>query len=174
MKRITLILIVLILLVMPTLVLASSNQDIINYMNRTFTIGGQSWTLPASDRVQIERYLAQNTLTSEQVDSLLGYAREIESILQAAGTTDHTRLTDAQRRAIGDKLVAMGNLLGLRVAIDWVNGTIVVTDANGNTVFVSGRAFKGTGSDAMMAVGVLAASVIAIGGLAFVISKKRG
>ena len=173
MKKITVILVVLILLAVPTLVLASANQDILNYINRTFTIGGEAWTLPASDRVQIERFLSQNTLTSEQVDSILGYAREVEAILQEAGTTNISELTDAQRRAIADRLVAAGNVLGLRVVIDWANGSIVVTDSNGRTVFVSGRAFKATGSDIMMSVGITAVAIVTIAGTAYVITKKE-
>ena len=86
MKKIKIIVAMLIaIIIMGTAnVFAATTNELIN---EVYSIGSK-YGLTNSDKVKIERYLRDNPVTEAEADKLIEKAKEIDSIMQKAGTTD--------------------------------------------------------------------------------------
>ena len=58
---------------------------------------GKKYGMTSADKVKVERYLSENTVTDEQANAIVAKADEAIAVMEAAGTTDYSKLTDAQK-----------------------------------------------------------------------------
>ena len=95
MKKIKIIVAMLIaIIIMGTAnVFAATTNELIN---EVYSIGSK-YGLTNSDKVKIERYLRDNPVTEAEADKLIEKAKEIDSIMQKAGTTDITKLSEEDK-----------------------------------------------------------------------------
>ena len=88
---------------------AATNAELVN---KVYSIGSK-YGLTSADKVKIERYLADNPVTEAEADTLISKAEEIDSIMESAGVTDPTKLTQADK----DRIQSIANEAA--AILDW-------------------------------------------------------
>ena len=112
------LLIVMLVAFLAGTVNAATESELLEYLSKDFTVGGKTISISAADKVKIERYLNENEVTAEQADSIIAKVDEAVAVLEKAGETDLTKLSQADK----DKLVNIANsaasVLGLSISYD--------------------------------------------------------
>ena len=147
MKKIKIIVAMLIaIIIMGTAnVFAATTNELIN---EVYSIGSK-YGLTNSDKVKIERYLRDNPVTEAEADKLIEKAKEIDSIMQKAGTTDITKLSEEDKSKIKEIAEEAASILNL----------------------IERGKLAYTGNNNFMVYGIIAVAVIALATLLVV--KKR-
>lgn len=132
---------------------------------------GSKYGMTSADKVKIERYLSENTVTDEQANSIVAKADEAIAVMEAAGTTDYSKLTDAQK----DKLKSIANSAAAIIDVKLVfkKNTVEIYDNAGKLIETIGQnngKLAYTGNNVNV---VLTTSVIAIIALAITVATKR-
>lgn len=83
------ILFVMVLAMCTSIVSATTKAEL---PDQLFAIGSK-YGATASDKIKIERYIADNDLTDAQATAIVAKAKEIAAIMDAAGVTDPTKLS---------------------------------------------------------------------------------
>lgn len=153
---------------------AATESELLEYLSKEFTVGGETVSISESDKVKIERYLNENEVTAEQADYVIGKVDEAIAILQSAGETDLTKLSREDK----DSLISIANdaasELGLSVSYDASSKTLSVYkdgELIESTSITSGSELVQTGSTNYVLYAVIAVAVIAIA--AVVVKKVR-
>lgn len=167
MKRLAVatLLVVMVVCVLAGTVNAATESELLNYLSKEFTVGGETVSISASDKVKIERYLNENEVTAEQADSIIAKVDEAIAIMEAAGESDITKLSQADK----DKLMSIANSaaseLGLSLSYDASSKTLSVYK-DGKLIesssIASSNELVQTGSANYVYVAILAVAVIAI------------
>lgn len=92
---------------------AASTSQLIN---EVYSIGSK-YGLTSSDKVKIERYLADNPITEEEADALIAKAKEIDNIMKEEGVTDITKLSEEAKSKIKDIANSAASILNLTLTI---------------------------------------------------------
>ena len=92
---------------------AASTSQLIN---EVYSIGSK-YGLTSSDKVKIERYLADNPVTEEEADELIAKAKEIDNIMKEEGVTDITKLSEEAKSKIKDIANSAASILNLTLTI---------------------------------------------------------
>ena len=95
---------------------AASTSQLIN---EVYSIGSK-YGLTSSDKVKIERYLADNPVTEEEADALIAKAKEIDNIMKEEGVTDITKLSEEAKSKIKDIANSAASILNLTLNIKYV------------------------------------------------------
>ena len=132
---------------------------------------GSKYGMKSADKVKIERYLSDNTVTDEQANAIVAKADEAIAVMEAAGTTDYSKLTDAQK----DKLKSIANSAAsiIDVKLVFKKNTVEIYDNAGKLIETIGQnngKLAYTGNNVNV---VLTTSVIAIIALAITVATKR-
>ena len=132
---------------------------------------GSKYGMTSAAKVKIERYLSENTVTDEQANAIVAKADEAIAVMEAAGTTDHSKLTDAQK----DKLKSIANSAAAIIDVKLVfkKNTVEIYDNAGKLIETIGQnngKLAYTGNNVNV---VLTTSVIAIIALAITVATKR-
>lgn len=132
---------------------------------------GSKYGMTSADKVKIERYLSENTVTDEQANAIVAKADEAIAVMEAAGTTDYSKLTDAQK----DKLKSIANSAAsiIDVKLVFKKNTVEIYDNAGKLIETIGQnngKLAYTGNNVNV---VLTTSVIAIIALAITVATKR-
>ncbi len=132
---------------------------------------GSKYGMTSADKVKIERYLSENTVTDEQANAIVAKADEAIAVMEAAGTTDYSKLTDAQK----DKLKSIANSAAAIIDVKLVfkKNTVEIYDNAGKLIETIGQnngKLAYTGNNVNV---VLTTSVIAIIALAITVATKR-
>lgn len=132
---------------------------------------GSKYGMTSADKVKIERYLSENTVTDEQANAIVAKADEAIAVMEAAGTTDYSKLTDAQK----DKLKSIANSAAAIIDVKLVfkKNTVEIYDNAGKlieTIAQNNGKLAYTGNNVNV---VLTTSVIAIIALAITVATKR-
>ncbi len=131
---------------------------------------GQKYGMKASEKVKMERYLADNKLSDEKCNEILALANEADRIMKENGETDYTKLpTDikAQLKSLANQAAS-------------VAGVTLTFSADGIDVYKDGKLIESvTESNTLPYTGnnvnsILVVSSIAVVALAtvFVVRKK--
>ena len=147
---------------------ASPNDDIIAAL--------KSAKVPATYLIQAENYLKTTTVTAEQSTAVIAQISEADAIVAAAGVTDITKLSAADKNAIIENIVAAGDAIDLTVSVTkQSNGQhlVVAKDASGNTVLnFTSNEVKQTGMDnTIIYVGML--MIVLAAGSVFVLRRTN-
>lgn len=125
-----------------------------------------------AEKVKIERYLADNTVTDAQADAILAKADEAVAIMKAEGVKDVTKLSATARNQV--KTIAQSAASEIGVTLTYSNGKAKIYDANGKlieTVTVSNTgklAYTGNNVNTILVVSSVAVIALAVA----VVAKK--
>lgn len=147
-KTVTLLMVLLLIVGSSASVFAATEDDIIQALRDA--------KVPETYIIQAENYLKENDVTSEDASAIIAKIEDSKAILDAAGVTNVTELSDADKQELLDNVRSAGEVLDLTFTISASNGSydVVVTDAEGAVVteFKSNQVNQ-TGANPIMFVG---------------------
>ena len=153
---------------------AATESELLEYLSQEFTVGGETVSISEADKVKIERYLNENEVTAEQADAVIAKVDEAVAVLEAAGETDITKLSQEDK----NKLMGIANdaasTLGLSLSYDASTKTLSVYKDGQlieSTSITSSEELVQTGMTNYVYIAILAVVVIAIA--AVVIKRAR-
>lgn len=148
----------------------SVNATTADSVNEIYTIGSK-YGMTENDKQQLQNFIDRNEITEAQATKLVKKAKEAEAVMTAAGKTNYSDLTTAQK----DQLKSIANSAASEVGVSlvfktqgveiWKNGKklMVVTNHDGKLAYTG---------NSLNIVAITVSSVAAIA-LAAVIIKKR-
>ena len=148
----------------------SVNATTADSVNEIYTIGSK-YGMTENDKQQLQNFIDRNEITEAQATKLVEKAKEAEAVMAAAGKTNYSDLTAAQK----DQLKSIANSAASEVGVSlvfktqsveiWKNGKklMVVTNNDGKLAYTG---------NSLNIVAITVSSVAAIA-LASVIIKKR-
>lgn len=159
------ILAVMLVLMVVTGVNATTNDN----LAETLYNMGAKYGMTKSDKLKIERYLADYPVTESEANAIVAKAEEAVKVMEDAGVTDYTKLSKAQK----DQIKSIANEAASIVDVTLVfktkeveiykNGKLIETVSNNNGKLAY------TGNNNI----VLVVSSIAVIALASVVARKK-
>ncbi len=148
----------------------SVNATTTDSVNEIYAIGSK-YGMTENDKQQLQNFIDRNEITEAQATKLVEKAKEAEAVMTAAGKTNYSDLTTAQK----DQLKSIANSAASEVGVSlvfkthsveiWKDGKklMVVTNHDGKLAYTG---------NSLNIVAITVSSVAAIA-LAAVIIKKR-
>lgn len=160
------ILFVMVALMATTVVNATTSA---NLAEELYNLGSK-YGMTSADKVKIERYLADNPVTESEANQIMNKAREATKIMDEAGVTDITKLSQADKNKILSIANEAAGVIGLSISLKagvvevYKDGKLIETATlnNGKLAY--------TGNDNTVLV-VSSVAVLALA-TAFVVRKK--
>ena len=132
---------------------------------------GAKYGMTSADKVKIERYLAENKVTDAQADKILAKADEAIAVMEKAGVTSYSKLTDSQKSEI--KSIATEAAKEVDLKLVFKTRSVEIYNADGKlveTISNTNGKLAYTGNTLNIA---LVASGISIVAVAAVIARKK-
>ena len=108
---------------------AASDQDVLNALEQGVTLStGESIYISVQDMQTAKNYLAQEKLSSEELDDLVYCIKTVQNIAKTCDSVDELK-AEPNAQAMVEKAA---DIADVSIAID--AGKIVVTDSNGNVL----------------------------------------
>lgn len=136
--------------------LSADDQRILDALHQPVTIGGKTFYLPASYIAQAESTLKQNNYSAAQADAVIAKINDAVSTLEAQGV-DVSNVNSLEElvkllpasviEAVKADVQAAASVLGLTVAINGTNVSIVNSANSSATAFSTGSVVKQTGAN---------------------------
>ena len=127
--------------------------------------------MTSADKVKVERYLSENTVTDEQANAIVAKADEAIAVMEAAGTTDYSKLTDAQKDQVKSIANSAADIIDVKLVFK--KNTVEIYNNAGKLIETIGNnngKLAYTGNNVNV---VLTTSVIAVIALAITVATKR-
>ena len=166
------ILVIMILAVATTLVSATTQSELEAYLTKTHTIAGKEVTLTAEQKVKVERYFSENTLTDEQATAIKAKVDEGIALMEEAGVSDPSQLSGSDKTALLNVAKEAAAEAGLTLTLNSNDNTIeiykdgkLIESASTET----GK-FVQTGSNNLVFVALAVVAIIAV--VATVVIKR--
>lgn len=161
------ILFVMVALMATTVVNATTNASLADELYEL----GSEYGMTTADKVKIERYLADNPVTEEQANAIMGRAREIAQIIAVSGVSNVSELSSADKNKIISIANEAASIIGL--TLSFKSGGIIEVYKDGKlieTATLNNGKLAYTGNNNT----VLVVSSVAVLALAtvFVVRKK--
>lgn len=125
-----------------------------------------------ADKVKVERYLSENTISDEKADSILAKADEVVSVIKAEGVTDVNKLSKDAKNKI--KSIAQSAASEIGLTLTFSTGKVEVYNAQGKlveTVTLSNNgklAYTGNSTNTVLVISSVAVIALAVA----VVAKK--
>lgn len=168
MKKIVSFLILFVMLIaMSTVVTATSSDGLADELYEL----GKAYGMSESDKIRIERYLADNKVTDEQASQIFSKAKEAAEVMDNAGKTNYSKLSESQKNEIKAIVVDAAKILDLTLEFSnkqlkiYQDGKlidVITYDSNGKLAY--------TGNNLNI---ILAISTVAMIALALVIVARK-
>ncbi len=132
---------------------------------------GKKYGMTSADKVKVERYLSENTVTDEQANAIVAKADEAIAVMEAAGTTDYRKLTDAQKDQVKSIANSAADIIDIKLVFK--KNTVEIYNNAGKLIETIGNnngKLAYTGNNVNV---VLTTSVIAVIALAITVATKR-
>ena len=132
---------------------------------------GKKYGMTSADKVKVERYLSENTVTDEQANAIVAKADEAIAVMEAAGTTDYSKLTDAQKDQVKSIANSAADIIDVKLVFK--KNTVEIYNNAGKLIETIGNnngKLAYTGNNVNV---VLTTSVIAVIALAITVATKR-
>ena len=132
---------------------------------------GKKYGMTSAEKVKVERYLSENTVTDEQANAIVAKADEAIAVMEAAGTTDYSKLTDAQKDQIKSIANSAADIIDVKLVFK--KNTVEIYNNAGKLIETIGNnngKLAYTGNNVNV---VLTTSVIAVIALAITVATKR-
>ncbi len=157
-----------------TVVNATASDDLVAALSKSYTVGGETVALSATDKVKLERYLADHPVTEEEKDAIVANFEEAIEIMQAEGIADVAKLSPQAKNKVISLVKAAAGEMDLTVDINTTNNTVKVYDQSGKLI-ESARVEDGklayTGNNSYVYIVAPVVAIIAIA--AVVIARKK-
>ena len=148
----------------------SVNATTADSVNEIYTIGSK-YGMTENDKQQLQNFIDRNEITEAQATKLVEKAKEAEAVMTAAGKTNYSDLTTAQKDQLKSIATSAASEVGVSLVFKtqgveiWKNGKklMVVTNHDGKLAYTG---------NSLNIVAITVSSVAAIA-LAAVIIKKR-
>lgn len=144
----------------------SHEKAVLDELRAGATVDGIHYNIPSQYINQAENWLNSSyDMTEEQANEVLSYIREAREIAVASGAKDFDQMSAATRQKLLNLAQKAAAVVGLKLTV--VNGkTVVITDANGVTVFKADAVIKATGGQAADATNVVILALVVVGTIA--------
>ena len=132
---------------------------------------GKKYGMTSADKVKVERYLSENTVTDEQANAIVAKADEAIAVMEAAGTTDYRKLTDAQKDQVKSIANSAADIIDVKLVFK--KNTVEIYNNAGKLIETIGNnngKLAYTGNNVNV---VLTTSVITVIALAITVATKR-
>ena len=137
---------------------------------------GQKYGMTTAEKVKIERYVSENTVTDDQANAIIAKADEAIAVMEKAGTTDYNKLSSAQKEQL--KAIANSAADIVNVKLVFKNGYVEIYDNTGKLIETVGQnngklAYTGNNVNVVLTTSVIAviALAITVGGKKFAYAK---
>lgn len=168
MKKVLAVMMTIVMLVsLATVVGATTpNEDLKAFVSGTFKVAGQDVKLSNSELLKVDRFLADNTLTANQVAEFKASVNDTVSYINNTGVKDLADLTTEQKQAVINKASAAADAVGVTFSIDSKNNTIeVYKDGNPIESVSFEKALAKTGGLNVVSLAVVVLAIIAVAGI---------
>lgn len=159
---------IMLTMVLGTSVNAATTEELVD---KIYSMG-QEYGLTSSDKVRLERFLADNPVTEAEADSLIAKANEAVAVMENAGVTDVSKLSSEEKA----KLQAIAKEAASIVDVNLVfkAGTVEVYKDGKLIESISNNygklAYTGNNISTVAVVSLVAIFALAIG---LVIARRR-
>ena len=132
---------------------------------------GSKYGISSSDKIKIQRYLADNPVTDEQANQVMKKANEAVQIMEEAGTTNVNQLTKAQKNRLKTVANEGASIVGL--TLTYKNGTVEIYKSGKLIEVITFRDGKlaYTGNNQETAIVIITVAVVALV-TSFILRKK--
>ena len=133
---------------------------------------GKKYGMTSADKVKIERYLSENTVSDEKANQIISKADEAIAVMEKAGVTSYDKLSQAEKSKI--KTIAKEAAVVVDVKLVFKSGSVEIYNNEGKlieTVAHNNGKLAYTGNNSVNVV--LTVSVIAIIALAITVGGKK-
>lgn len=155
------ILAVMLVLMAVTGVNATTNDN----LAETLYNMGAKYGMTTSDRVKIERYLADYPVTEDEANAIVAKAKEAVAVMEAAGVTDYKELTTDQKNQLKSIANEAASIIGVTLvfrtgAVDvYKDGTLIETATLNN----SGKlAYTGNNNIVLVVSSIAAIALVSV------------
>ncbi len=155
------ILAVMLVLLAVTGVNATTNDN----LAETLYNMGSKYGMTTSDRVKIERYLADYPVTEDEANAIVAKAEEAVAVMEAAGVTDYKELTTEQKNELKSIANEAASIIGVTLvfrtgAVDvYKDGTLIETATLSN----SGKlAYTGNNNIVLVVSAIAAIALVSV------------
>lgn len=155
------ILAVMLVLLAVTGVNATTNDN----LAETLYNMGSKYGMTTSDRVKIERYLADYPVTEDKANAIVAKAEEAVAVMEAAGVTDYKELTTEQKNELKSIANEAASIIGVTLvfrtgAVDvYKDGTLIETATLSN----SGKlAYTGNNNIVLVVSAIAAIALVSV------------
>lgn len=118
------LLVVLVLILASTVVKATTQSELEAYLTKAHTIAGEEVSLTEADKVKVERYFAENTLTDAQATAIKGKVDEAIAIMDKAGVADPTKLSSSDKTKLLNVAETAAQEAGLTLTVNSKDNTV--------------------------------------------------
>ncbi len=177
MKRVLTVMLVFVMLmtVAMTAVNAATSSTLADQL---YAIGSK-YGMPASQKVSMERYLADHPLTEAECNEILGLANQADKIMQENGTTDYKSLPADVKAKLKSLANQAASIAG--VTLNFTADGIKVFDKDGklldnyssNNGTSGGNKLAYTGNNTNIALVVSSIAVIALAATGVTVATKK-
>ena len=169
-KAIKILAVLVVLLSIATTVYATTEDELIAYLSKSFTIAGQKISMPTEYVKEAKRYVATYDISSEEADKVIAKIDEGVALMNRAGVADVNSLSKAQKQNLLSIAQEAASAVGAKISYTQGTGLTVIGEDGKvfGTYQVSSKnsnKFVQTGSDYMIYY-VAGAAIIAIVGIA--------
>ena len=112
-KLLTISLLALMLILMTVTGVQATNND--NLASTLYNIGAK-YGMTKSDKVKIERYLADNPVTESEANAIVAKANEAAKIMDEEGTKDYKKLPESKKAQLKTLASEAASIVGATVA----------------------------------------------------------
>lgn len=144
----------------------ANEQTILQKIQTPVKVGEKEYVLPSEYFNQARNFFLTVEVTKDESDQIVGYIDEGLILLESqkdkfSSQTNFENFDPAVKSQILDLGQRCVQVLDLKLVYE--NGNVIITDANGKTVFTGAAVIKVTGANNVsLGMGVVAASLIAV------------
>ena len=166
-KALSFLILFIILATLTTVVNAVSSNELADKLYEL----GSPYGMTSSDKIRIERYLADNEVTEEEANQIIAKAEQAVSVMETANITSYKELTSDQKSQIKSIAIEAADILDLTLTFSkgqveiYQDGKLieVVTSNDGKL------AYTGNNTSTILVVSSVAVIALALG---YVARKK--
>lgn len=153
---------------------ATPAEDLKAFASQSFTVAGETIKLSDADLVKIDRFLEENEVTADQVESIKAKVNETVEYINETGVESLADLTTAQKQTVLAKANEAAQIVGATVSYDSANGVVeIYKDGELIDSFSTSSALAQTGGQsAMFYVAISVLAIIAVASVVYIRKDK--
>ena len=171
MKKLSFILFAVLMVFGLTHVKAMTEDELYNALTQTIQINGADWSVDASTKTYIQRYLNQYDVSSSDADYINDRINTAISILQSEGTGDFKKLSSSAKTRLKNLVSEISANTSVKASV--TNGSLVVYEPGSSTVFYEvSKIVKQTGNETNMTAIIAGISILILAAGSVLVVKQ--